>query len=186
MAVVYAHKMSKKRMFFIAVWYTITLRAFVGLLKLYIYYIVNYLYGIHKAQIGHNTNIRPTVILREPRNIIIGSHCEFNNNSVLNGGRNAAKLRIGNYVLVGPNVAFYVSNHNTLNSGIPIKEQGYQEKDIIIEDDVWIGANSVITSGVHIGTGAIIGAGSVVTRDIPPYCIAVGAPAKVIKHRPIA
>lgn len=84
----------------------------------------------------------------------------------------------------GPNVAFYVSNHNTVNSGIPMKEQGYHEADIIIEDDVWIGANSVITSGVHIGRGAVIGAGSVVTKSIPPYTIAAGTPAKVIKIRP--
>ena len=71
-----------------------------------------------------------------------------------------------------------------MNSGVPIKEQGYREADIIIEDDVWIGANSVITSGVHVGKGAIIGAGSVVTKNIPSYAIAAGTPAKVIKQRP--
>lgn len=183
--VVYAHKMSRKKMLIIAIWYTVTCRAFVGLIKLYIYYIINYLYGRRKIQKGINTNIHPTVIIREPQNIEIGENCYFNHNTILNGGHGSAKLLIGNYVQTGPNVAFYVSNHNTINSGIPIKEQGYHEKDIIIEDDVWIGANSVITSGVHIGKGAIIGAGSVVTKDIPAYCIAAGTPAKVIKDRPI-
>ena len=94
-------------------------------------------------------------------------------------------MKIGNYVQTGPNVAFYVANHNIINVGIPIKEQGYREADIIIEDDVWIGANSVITSGVHIGKGAVIGAGSVVTQDIPAFVIAVGTPAHVIKSRPV-
>jgi transferase hexapeptide repeat containing protein len=182
--VVYGHKMSKKRILLIAIWYTISLKAFIGLAKLYIYYIINYLYGRRTALIGYNTNIHPTVILREPQNIEIGYNCYFNHNTILNGGHGKAKLRIGNYVQTGPNVAFYVSNHNTMNSGVPIKEQGYREADIIIEDDVWIGANSVITSGVHVGKGAIIGAGSVVTKNIPSYAIAAGTPAKVIKQRP--
>lgn len=54
---------------------------------------------------------------------------------------------------------------------------------IVIEDDVWIGESAIIMSGVHIGRGAVIGAGAVVTKDIPPYAVAVGVPAKVIKYR---
>lgn len=114
---------------------------------------------------------------------MIGNNCYFNHNTILNGGKKAAKLIIGDYVQTGPNVAIYVANHGHLNNGIPIKDQGYNEKDIIIEDDVWIGANSVILSGVKIGKGAIIGAGSVVSKDVDSYSIYAGTPAKFIKMR---
>ncbi len=182
--IVYGHRMPHTKMFLISIWYTINLKAPINLIKLYIYYIINFLYGKAHANIGEHTNIHPTVILREPHNIIIGNNCYFNHNTILNGGRGKAKLRIGNYVQTGPNVAFYVSNHNYNSRMAPIKMQGYTEQDIVVEDDVWIGANSVITSGVHIGRGAIIGAGSVVTKDIQPYTIAAGTPAKPIKIRP--
>ena len=76
------------------------------------------------------------------------------------------------------------SNHGT-SLDDDIQRQGWEQTKtgITVEDDVWIGANSVILPGVHINKGAIIGAGSVVTKDIPPYAIAVGNPAKVIKYR---
>lgn len=151
--------------------------------KLFGYYLVNYVVGRNMAKIGSNTNIHPTVIIREGQNVEIGNNCYFNHNTILTGGHTNGKLIIGNYVQTGPNVGFFVANHNYANPNIPIKEQGYLEKNIVIEDDVWIGANSIITSGVRIGKGAVIGAGSVVTHDIPPYSIAVGSPAKVIKQR---
>jgi carbonic anhydrase/acetyltransferase-like protein (isoleucine patch superfamily) len=64
----------------------------------------------------------------------------------------------------------------------PLLEQGYVTKPVVIEDDVWIGANCVVLPGVRIGRKAVIGAGSVVTREIPPLCLAVGNPARVIKR----
>lgn len=164
-------------------WYTFTLKIPCYLFKLQAYFVVNHLFGKITAQIGKNNNIHPTVILREARNIIIGNNNYFNHNNVLHAGHGTGKLIIGNNVLTGPNVAFFVHNHNFENPDIPINKQGYYEEDIIIEDDVWIGCGSVITSGVTIGRGSIIGAGSVVTKSIPPYSIAVGAPAKVVKKR---
>lgn len=181
---IFHDKMPKWKMLFQIVKYTILFIAPVKILQLYSYYVINHVYGIKKAKIGKGTKIRPTVILREPENIIIGEYCGFNHNTILNGGKKDAKLIIGNYVRVGPNVCMYASNHNTENTGIPIVNQGYKEKDIVIEDDVWIGANSVILSGVHIGKGAVIGAGSVVTKNLPPYTICGGVPAKAIKQRP--
>ncbi len=177
-------KMPKWKMFFQILKFTFLLIAPIKILNLYSYYIINHIYGIKKATIGKGANIRPNVILREPQNIVIGDFCGFNNNTILNGGKEKAKLIIGNYVRVGPNVCIYVANHNIYDSGIPIVNQGYTEKDVIIENDVWIGANSVILPGVHIGKGAVIGAGSVVTKNLPPYSICGGVPAKVIKQRP--
>ncbi len=147
------------------------------------YYVVNFVVGKNTAKIGKNTNIHPTVIIREGQNVEIGDNCYFNHNTILTGGHSDGKLIIGNYVQTGPNVGFFVANHYYKDPLVPIKEQGYDENDIIIEDDVWIGANSIITSGVRIGKGAVIGACSVVTRNIPPYSIAAGCPAKIIKSR---
>lgn len=163
--------------------YIVNFKLPIYLMRLAAYYSVNHLLGKSHAKIGRNTNIHPTVFLRESKNIIIGDNCYFNHGNVLTGGHGDGKLIIGNNVLTGPNVSFFVANHNYDNTDIPINSQGYYEDDIVIEDDVWIGANSVITGGVTIGKGSIIGAGSVVTHDIPPYSIAVGSPAKVIRSR---
>ena len=86
--------------------------------------------------------------------------------------------------MMGPNVSCYPRNHAFNRTDIPMNQQGFaEEKPIIIEDDVWIGANSIILGGVKIGNGAIIGAGAVVTKDVPPRAIVAGNPAKLIKYR---
>lgn len=160
-----------------------TFRAFVYSLNLWSYYIVNCEIGRRKAKIGKGTKIHPTVLLREPQNITIGKNCYFNHNTIMTAGHTDGKLIIGNNVQTGPNVGFFVANHQYRDPHKLIMEQGYDEQDIIIENDVWIGANSIITSGIRIGEGAVIGAGSVVTKNIPPYSIAAGTPAHIIKQR---
>lgn len=101
-------------------------------------------------------------------------------------------LYIGSYCSIAPSVAFVLSaDHYTRNiSSFPYKVkvmgeafEGVSKGDIIVDDDVWIGYGATILSGVHIGQGAVIAAGAVVTSDIPPYAIVGGVPAKVIKYR---
>lgn len=101
-------------------------------------------------------------------------------------------LILGNYVSIAPNVMFIpVSEHNyRVLSTYPFKVkclnktcEALSKGSIIVEDDVWIGANSIILSGVRIGQGAVIAAGSVVTHDVEPYSIVAGNPAKFVKHR---
>jgi len=92
-------------------------------------------------------------------------------------------ISIGNNVMISPRVSIYAENHNFFRSDIPMKEQGVTRKDIVIEDDCWLAANSIILAGVTIGKGSIVAAGSVVTNSIPPYSIVAGIPAKVIKMR---
>lgn len=90
-------------------------------------------------------------------------------------------VQVGNDVMFAQNVVVSGMNHGYEDILLPPSKQKDICKQIIIEDEVWIGANSVITAGITIGKHSIIGAGSVVTKDIPPFCIAVGNPAKVIK-----
>lgn len=92
-------------------------------------------------------------------------------------------ITIGSNVMISPRVSIYAENHNFERTDIPMKDQGVTRKDVIIEDDCWIAANSVVLAGVTIGKGTIIAAGSVVTTDIPSYSIAAGVPARVIKKR---
>lgn len=95
----------------------------------------------------------------------------------------AGNISIGAHCPVGPGVVMRTANHSFANPNINIQDQGHDAGSIIIEDDCWIGANAVIIGAVHIGRGAVIGAGAVVTKDIPSMAIAVGVPAKIIKYR---
>lgn len=108
--------------------------------------------------------------------ILIGNHSLIGLRSTLIG-----PLQIGNHVIVAQNVVLSGLNHQYTDLTIPIQQQGVSTKQIVIEDDVWIGANSVITAGVKIGVHSIVGGGSVVTKDVPPYSIVAGNPAKIIK-----
>lgn len=96
----------------------------------------------------------------------------------------SAKTFIGNNVMMGPDVIIYTRNHKFTNINIPMSKQGMQAYEpVIIADDVWIGGRAIILPGVHIGMGAIIGAGAVVTKNVPEYAIVGGVPAQVIKFR---
>ncbi|KIO78776.1 acetyltransferase [Pedobacter lusitanus] len=90
-------------------------------------------------------------------------------------------VKIGNHVMLAQNIVISGLNHGYELIDIPPSEQKTVTKDITIKDNVWIGANCVITAGVTIGRHAVIGAGSVVTKDVPDYSVAVGNPARVIK-----
>ena len=96
-------------------------------------------------------------------------------------------ISIGNNVMFGPNVTMIGGDHNSELSGRPmiqnVEKRPEDDQPIRIEDDVWIGAGATILKGVTIGRGAIVAANALVNRDIPPYTIAVGCPAKPIKPR---
>jgi acetyltransferase-like isoleucine patch superfamily enzyme len=91
-------------------------------------------------------------------------------------------VSIGNHVNLAQNVVVSGLNHNFQDPDIPIDRQGISTSLVTIGDDIWIGANTTIIAGVSIGKHSVIGAGSVVTKDIPDYCVAVGNPARVIKR----
>lgn len=91
-------------------------------------------------------------------------------------------LRIGNDVIIAQNVVLSGLNHGYRNVHIPIKDQPCTTAEIVVEDEAWIGANSVITAGVRIGRHAVVAGGSVVTKDVPAYTVVGGNPARPLKH----
>lgn len=120
-------------------------------------------------------------------NVRIGTRCSVQARSILVGyGTHedcAGRIMLGDAVRIAPHVLVFAANHNFDDATRPIHGQGLSPAPITIEDDVWIGSQSVVTAGVTIGKGAVIGAGSVVTKSIAPYSVAVGVPARVIKSR---
>lgn len=91
---------------------------------------------------------------------------------------------IGKNVMMAPEVIIHTENHKHDRTDLPMIDQGYSPKrPVVIGDDVWIGARVIILPGVSIGDGAIIGAGSVVSRSVPSFSIAVGNPCKVVRQR---
>ncbi len=112
-------------------------------------------------------------------NIKIGNNSGIGKDSIV-----GAYTQIGDNVMMGEACFIYTRNHKTDRLDIPMCSQGFDEyKPVIISDDVWIGARVTILPGAKIGKGAIIGAGAVVTGEIPDYAVAGGVPARVIKYR---
>ncbi len=139
---------------------------------------------IRKAKLkrlGKGVKISPTVIFKYPEMIQIGDH-SFINHLCSVWASPAGPITIGNNVLLGPCVSIFSSNHG-IARGELIRNQPGQDAPIRIGDDVWLGANSVVTAGVSIGDGAVVGAGAVVTKDLPPMSICGGVPARVISYR---
>ncbi|MBD2626158.1 acyltransferase [Trichormus variabilis] len=110
--------------------------------------------------IGQDTFIGPSVCIAGPGDVKIGKDC-----------------------LIAAHTAIYANNHNFTDPTKPIKSQGSTRKGIVIEDDCWLGDGVKVLDGVTIGRGSVIGASAVVTKDIPPFSVAVGIPARVIKSR---
>lgn len=105
------------------------------------------------------------------------------NNNVIITADHGGQITIGNKTMIGPFTILRAANHKFDDLNIPIADQGHQPGVITIEEDVWIGAHVTVLKDVNIGKSSIIGAGSIVTRNIPPYSIAVGNPARVIRSR---
>ncbi|MDD3827063.1 MAG: acyltransferase [Anaerolineae bacterium] len=94
-----------------------------------------------------------------------------------------AGIRIGRDVLLANDVQLICGNHTFARRDVPIRAQPTEGKPIVVEDDVWLGASAIVLGGVTIGRGSVVGAGSVVTRSLPPYSIARGVPAQIVGVR---
>ena len=119
-------------------------------------------------------------ILRGP--LTIGDRAHINIDCDLSGHEDGP-ITIGNDALLAPRVVVLGAMHEHRDRTQLIREQGIRAAPVIIEDDVWIGTNAVITPGAHIGVGAVVGANAVVTGEVEPYAIVGGVPARVIGFR---
>ena len=126
---------------------------------------------------GKQVNIEQGAIFSAKTSL--GDYSGIGINARING-----TCTIGKYVMMGTDVVVITRNHAFDRTDVPMMEQGFEaERPVVIGDDVWIGDRVVILAGVNVGEGAILAAGSVVTKDVPPYAIVGGVPAKVIKFR---
>jgi len=138
-----------------------------------------YLHNVMKVLEGtESTKIENMVYLSHFRNLKIGSGCRINENVFIQAAV------IGNKVLIAPNVSILSKSHNHSIIDVPIVDQGESEDSPpIIGSNVWIGRSAIIFPGVKIGEGAIVGACSLVNKDVEPYTVVAGVPAKFIKNR---
>jgi maltose O-acetyltransferase len=128
---------------------------------------------------GKNVNVENNAHFRSGKQITIGENSGIGAWAELYG-----KIKIGNDVMMASHVSIITKNHRFEKRDIPMWRQGFEDEcEVIIEDDVWIGTYVVILPGVTIGKGSIIAAGSVVTRNIEPFSIVGGVPAKKIRMR---
>lgn len=147
----------------------------------YAWYIHDHIAPVAKMKKAANVRIHPTASFRCGHNIQLGKNSHINQYCCIWSSPNS-KIVLGDNLLMGPGAKMFSSNHGTAKARA-MNQQEWVEKDIIVGNDVWIGANTVIVPGVKIGDGVIVAAGAVVTKDVEPYSIVGGVPAKAIKKR---
>jgi maltose O-acetyltransferase len=111
--------------------------------------------------------------------LVVGNHSGIGVNCELYG-----QIEIGDHVMMGPEVIIFTQNHKHDDLTVPMDQQGFEDpKKVVIGNDVWIGQRAMILPGVTIGNGVVIGAGAVVTKDVPEYALVGGVPARIIGMR---
>ena len=109
--------------------------------------------------------------------VIIGNHTRIGLHNTIIG-----PVTIGSHVNLAQGITITALNHNFDDSEKRIDQQGISSKEVVLEDDIWVGANAVILPGVTIGKHAVVAAGAIVTKDVPPHSLVAGVPAKVIRQ----
>lgn len=149
--------------------------------------ILMYIYRDQFASCGKQVIFSPTQSYFLYKTIELGNHIYIGPGAKFLASDSS--IKIGDKVSFGPNVSIIGGNHSSHIVGKFMADYEISDKllsddqPVIIENDVWVGAGAIILKGVTIGRGAIIAAGAIVTKDIPPYAVAVGIPAKVLKYR---
>lgn len=144
-----------------------------------------YAYKAQFKSVGNNVVFDPVKSSFSYKSITLGANVFIGPGAIFSADRSI--ISIGSFVMFGPNVTISGGDHEISSLAMPmylVKDKSDAcDADVIVHDDVWIGANSVILKSVIIGTGSIIAAGSVVTKDVEPFSIYAGVPAKKIKER---
>jgi acetyltransferase-like isoleucine patch superfamily enzyme len=136
--------------------------------------------------LGEGVSMAPNVSFRNAERISIGAGSHIGEHSVIWAGNSTGRIIIGEKCLFAPNVTLTASNYGIVQGDVAIMDQPTEERDIVIGDGAWLGANVVVLAGVTIGAGAVIAAGAVVTKDVPAQSVVGGVPAKVLGERPKA
>lgn len=161
-------------------------RVYAHALRLAHFYNYSHVSQLRVLHRGANVTFAPNVSFRNAERIWISDGAHIGERSIIWAGNSTGRVLIGKKALFAPNVTLTASNYGIVVGAGAIMDQPKDERDIVIGDDVWLGANVVVLAGVTIGNGAIVGAGAVVTKDLPANCIAVGVPAKVVAQRPVS
>jgi acetyltransferase-like isoleucine patch superfamily enzyme/glycosyltransferase involved in cell wall biosynthesis len=136
-----------------------------------------------KIKMGSDQVFAPNVSIANGERITLGSRCHVGERVCLWAGNETGRITLGDDVMIGPGTVVTASDYG-LVEGTPPAFQPKNERDIVIRDGVWIGANAVVTAGVTIDEGCIVGAGSVVAGDLPANMICAGVPARPLRPRP--
>lgn len=139
------------------------------------HFVRGFIFRLGGIKIGRGSTIHTGARFYDPRNILIGADTIIGEGTVLDGRE---KLTIGNHVDIASDVMIYNSEHD-------INSEGFSPHNapVAIEDYVFVGPRAIILPGVTVGKGAVVGAGAVVTKDVPPFAIVGGVPAKIIGER---
>lgn len=131
-------------------------------------------------KIGKRNVFYSGVWIMPPRNMVVGDDVDFAKGVLITSG---GGLEIGDRTLIGYGSKILTANHNIPPNKEKVFDSGHTKKKVIIEKDVWIGANCIILPGVKVGEGAVVAAGSVVSKNVEAFTIVGGVPAKIIKER---
>ena len=151
-----------------------------------------YRLGEHNAQWRRKNTHNLTVLGRECnfKNVVVGRGTygtlnvyDFSSNEHLKIGSYCSISENVNFLLAGEHTLYHISTYPFKRRALGLEPESTSKGGNVVEDDVWIGMNVTILSGVHIAQGSVIASGAVVTKDVPPYAIVGGIPAKVMKYR---
>lgn len=152
-----------------------------------LYFFYRHYIGVNRAtfgRLGNNVTLNPPYFIGNPSNVFIYDNTGIGTGAYITATN--AKFIVKGRCAIAENLTVHTGNHARMVGRYvtdikdSFKPKGL-DKDVVIENDVWVGCNVTLLAGVHIGRGATIAAGAVVTKDVPPYCIFGGVPAKVIK-----
>ena len=137
---------------------------------------------LRRMAVGTGARVSPFATFLNPERIALGRNVRIGDRCCLWAGHGSARIVIGDDVMLGPEVMINCAVYR-FDDGAPVWRQRMDEADIVIGDDVWIATRVQIMPGVTVGAGAVLGAGSIVTKDVPPGAVVVGAPARVVRQR---
>ena len=156
--------------------------AYLHMFRMLNYYHYTHVQPRRRIEWGAEPSVSPDACFSNPERISFGDRVRIGSRCHFWAGPSWGRIEVGDDCLFGPEVLLTAAQYR-FNDGSPVTEQPMDEGSIIVGHDVWFGARAMVMPGVRIGNGAIIGAGSLVTRDVAAGSIAVGVPAQVVGER---